>query len=181
MTGGGQAALARPVYRAAAGTGPKQWDDVRHWRTYRSGGERWFGFEAVRDLDGLPPEILMIPLPGHTGGHAGVAIRHAERLASQRRRRLLLPPRDGSRQPPVPARRARLPTHDGRRPRSASPQPGARARARPRTPRGVRVFCSTMRSSSRLCRGSRRAPDGSDRVDGGARAQNSAPSRRKSG
>ena len=47
---------------------------MRRWRTYRSGGERWFGFEAVRDLDGLPPEILMIPLPGHTRGHAGVAI-----------------------------------------------------------------------------------------------------------
>lgn len=51
-----------------------QWDDVRDWRTYASGGEGWFGFDAVRDLDGLPPEILMIPLPGHTHGHAGVAI-----------------------------------------------------------------------------------------------------------
>ena len=53
---------------------PEQWDEVRGWRHYTGGGERWFGFEAVRDLDGLPPEILMIPLPGHTTGHAGVAI-----------------------------------------------------------------------------------------------------------
>ncbi len=53
---------------------PEQWDDVRGWRYYTGGGDRWFGFEAVRDLDGLPPEILMIPLPGHTTGHAGVAI-----------------------------------------------------------------------------------------------------------
>ena len=53
---------------------PEQWDDVRQWRHYTGGGDRWFGFEAVRDLDGLPPEILMIPLPGHTTGHAGVAI-----------------------------------------------------------------------------------------------------------
>ena len=53
---------------------PEQWDEVMEWRTYRAGGERWFGFEAVRDLDGLPPEILMIPLPGHTWGHAGVAV-----------------------------------------------------------------------------------------------------------
>src|SRR3546814_2886084 len=37
-------------------------------------GERWFGFEAVRDLDGLPPEILLVPLPGHTWGHSGVAV-----------------------------------------------------------------------------------------------------------
>jgi glyoxylase-like metal-dependent hydrolase (beta-lactamase superfamily II) len=53
---------------------PRQWDDVKQWRTYQGGGERWFGFDAVRDLDGLPPEILMVPLPGHTWGHAGVAV-----------------------------------------------------------------------------------------------------------
>ena len=53
---------------------PMQFDDVRDWRTYASGGEPWFGFDAVRALDGLPPEILMVPLPGHTWGHAGVAI-----------------------------------------------------------------------------------------------------------
>jgi glyoxylase-like metal-dependent hydrolase (beta-lactamase superfamily II) len=54
---------------------PAQWDDVRDWRTYAAnGGDRWLGFDAVRDLDGLPPEILMVPLPGHTWGHAGIAI-----------------------------------------------------------------------------------------------------------
>ena len=53
---------------------PEQWDGVRDWRFYDPTGERWFGFGAVRDLDGLPPEILMIPLPGHTMGHAGIAI-----------------------------------------------------------------------------------------------------------
>jgi glyoxylase-like metal-dependent hydrolase (beta-lactamase superfamily II) len=53
---------------------PEQWDEVRNWRFYNPGGEGWFGFDAVRDLDGLPPEILMIPLPGHTAGHAGIAI-----------------------------------------------------------------------------------------------------------
>lgn len=55
---------------------PQQWDDVADWRCYRPGeGERWYGFEAVRDLDGLPPEILLVPLMGHTWGHSGVAIR----------------------------------------------------------------------------------------------------------
>ncbi|HYE43893.1 MAG TPA: MBL fold metallo-hydrolase [Caulobacteraceae bacterium] len=53
---------------------PMQIDDVRHWRRYQAGGEPWFGFEAVRKVDGLPPEILLIPLKGHTWGHAGVAI-----------------------------------------------------------------------------------------------------------
>ncbi|MBD3882850.1 MBL fold metallo-hydrolase [Phormidium tenue FACHB-886] len=57
---------------------PKQWDEVKHWKYYEPGGEPWFGFEAVRDLEGLPPEILLIPLAGHTQGHAGVAINTPE-------------------------------------------------------------------------------------------------------
>ncbi|MEX0268445.1 MBL fold metallo-hydrolase [Leptolyngbyaceae cyanobacterium UHCC 1019] len=56
----------------------EQWDEVKHWKFYQAGGEDWFGFEAVRDLEGLPPEILLIPLAGHTRGHAGVAIDTSE-------------------------------------------------------------------------------------------------------
>lgn len=53
-----------------------QWNEVHSWRLYpMGGGESWFGFEAVRDLDGLPPEILLVPLAGHTWGHCGIAIR----------------------------------------------------------------------------------------------------------
>jgi glyoxylase-like metal-dependent hydrolase (beta-lactamase superfamily II) len=44
------------------------------WETYADFGESWFGFDAVRELTGLPPEILLVPLAGHTRGHAGVAI-----------------------------------------------------------------------------------------------------------
>ena len=51
-----------------------QWDEVTGWRRYGATGEPWFGFDAVRGLEGLPPEILLVPLPGHTFGHAGVAI-----------------------------------------------------------------------------------------------------------
>jgi glyoxylase-like metal-dependent hydrolase (beta-lactamase superfamily II) len=54
---------------------PSQLDGVKNWRRYGSQGEQWFGFDTVRDLEGLPPEILLVPLPGHTWGHAGVAIR----------------------------------------------------------------------------------------------------------
>lgn len=54
---------------------PPQLDGVAHWRRYGAAGERWFGFDAVSDLAGLPPELLLVPLPGHTWGHAGVAIR----------------------------------------------------------------------------------------------------------
>lgn len=46
------------------------------WAIYRdvAGGEPWNGFSAVRDLVGLPPEILAVPLPGHTVGHAAIAV-----------------------------------------------------------------------------------------------------------
>jgi glyoxylase-like metal-dependent hydrolase (beta-lactamase superfamily II) len=55
---------------------PQQWSTQASWRLYQGGeGESWFGFDAVRGLEGVPPEILFIPLIGHTLGHAGVAIR----------------------------------------------------------------------------------------------------------
>jgi glyoxylase-like metal-dependent hydrolase (beta-lactamase superfamily II) len=53
---------------------PRQTERIADWRTYAPEGEPWRGFDAVRTLDGLPPEILMIPLRGHTLGHAGVAV-----------------------------------------------------------------------------------------------------------
>lgn len=58
---------------------PLQWDDNVRWRTYSAHGEPWFGFPAVRELPGLPPDILLVPLAGHTVGHAGVAVRGRDR------------------------------------------------------------------------------------------------------
>lgn len=52
---------------------PEQWRGAR-WRTCPPEGEAWNGLRA-RALPGLPPEILLVPLPGHTRGHAGVAVR----------------------------------------------------------------------------------------------------------
>ena len=54
---------------------PQQWSSRQRWRTYDPGTEtRWMGFDGVRDLAGVPPEILLVPLPGHTHGHAGIAV-----------------------------------------------------------------------------------------------------------
>lgn len=60
--------LARGRYR------PVMWDKKTNWSTYESSGEKWLGFECVRNLKGLPPEILLVPLKGHTLGHSGIAI-----------------------------------------------------------------------------------------------------------
>jgi glyoxylase-like metal-dependent hydrolase (beta-lactamase superfamily II) len=49
------------------------------WAIYEATGEPWKGFGAVRSLTGLPPEILAIPLPGHTRGHACIAVDRGDR------------------------------------------------------------------------------------------------------
>ncbi|MGV9836579.1 MBL fold metallo-hydrolase [Nocardia niigatensis] len=43
--------------------------------TYTGGeGGQWRGINAARELDGLPPEVLLLELAGHSRGHSGVAI-----------------------------------------------------------------------------------------------------------
>lgn len=55
---------------------PQQWSTRRRWITYEAGeGDTWYGFDAVRELAGLPPDIVLVPLIGHTHGHCGVAVR----------------------------------------------------------------------------------------------------------
>jgi glyoxylase-like metal-dependent hydrolase (beta-lactamase superfamily II) len=58
---------------------PQQWSTKDNWRTYdvAKGGDKWFGFERVRALDGITSDIAMVPLIGHSLGHAGVAVRRA--------------------------------------------------------------------------------------------------------
>jgi glyoxylase-like metal-dependent hydrolase (beta-lactamase superfamily II) len=56
---------------------PAQWGSQSRWQVYATttGGESWYGFDCVRDLPGLSADVLLVPLPGHTFGHAGVAVR----------------------------------------------------------------------------------------------------------
>ncbi|MFD1149491.1 MBL fold metallo-hydrolase [Saccharothrix hoggarensis] len=54
---------------------PAQWrhaDFVPHEPT----GETWFGFDGVRELR---PDVLLVPLIGHTRGHTGVAVKTGDR------------------------------------------------------------------------------------------------------
>lgn len=63
---------------------PQQWSSRDRWELYGSArGAPWFGFEGVQHLRGLPGSILMVPLPGHTFGHAGVAVRSQGRWLFQ--------------------------------------------------------------------------------------------------
>jgi glyoxylase-like metal-dependent hydrolase (beta-lactamase superfamily II) len=37
-------------------------------------GEHWYDFDAIQ-LPGIEPEVWLVPLPGHTSGHCGVALK----------------------------------------------------------------------------------------------------------
>ena len=53
---------------------PTHWAHGPRWVFHEECTEQWFGFGAMHLLPGLSPEILLVPLPGHTRGHCGVAI-----------------------------------------------------------------------------------------------------------
>lgn len=56
-----------------------QWSHSPKWAIEKISGDPWFGFEAVSQIKGLPPEIMMVPLIGHTLGHSGVAVKNGDR------------------------------------------------------------------------------------------------------
>jgi glyoxylase-like metal-dependent hydrolase (beta-lactamase superfamily II) len=49
------------------------------WVTHDVDGDSWLGFESIRLLEGVDPDILLIPLVGHSRGHTGVAVRDGDR------------------------------------------------------------------------------------------------------
>lgn len=54
---------------------PAMWAHGPRWHTYELAGEPWLGFDAVRGLEGLADDVLMVPLHGHSHGHVGIAVR----------------------------------------------------------------------------------------------------------
>ena len=73
----------------AAATQPKLKDRPRYlrhhfahgpkWEVHDPGGDDWNGFESIRLLPGSAEEVLLVPLPGHSVGHCGVAVKDGER------------------------------------------------------------------------------------------------------
>jgi glyoxylase-like metal-dependent hydrolase (beta-lactamase superfamily II) len=45
-----------------------------HWVEYEVEGDAWFGFDSVRLLPDIDGEIALVPLVGHSTGHAGIAV-----------------------------------------------------------------------------------------------------------
>ncbi len=50
------------------------WEHQPNWAVHELSGEDWFGFDAVRILESPEADFYLVPLPGHTRGHCGVAI-----------------------------------------------------------------------------------------------------------
>ena len=65
--------MARPNWKYE----PAHWAHKPDWMPHKLIGEKWFDFNAIR-LKGFEPELWLIPLPGHSPGHAGVAIRDGD-------------------------------------------------------------------------------------------------------
>lgn len=51
-----------------------QWSHQPHLVEHRPTGESWRGFAAAKPLDEIDPGIVLIPMTGHSRGHAGVAV-----------------------------------------------------------------------------------------------------------
>lgn len=51
-----------------------QWEHNPKWVLHEQVDGTWFGFERIEVMRGRDYEIFLIPLPGHTRGHCGVAV-----------------------------------------------------------------------------------------------------------
>jgi glyoxylase-like metal-dependent hydrolase (beta-lactamase superfamily II) len=69
-----EAAFARTKFKDKTRYRPPQFAHGPAWETYEALGEPWKGVPAARQLAGLPPEILALPMPGHSRGHAAIAV-----------------------------------------------------------------------------------------------------------
>jgi glyoxylase-like metal-dependent hydrolase (beta-lactamase superfamily II) len=58
---------------------PQQFEHRPNWRPERASSRRWFGLEARPIPGDTGSDVLLIPLPGHTTGHCGVAIQQGDR------------------------------------------------------------------------------------------------------
>lgn len=69
-----EAAMARATLREKERYRPRHWAHNPKWALYDTDGEKWRGLDRVRPLEGLTPEIFLVPTIGHTRGHVAVAI-----------------------------------------------------------------------------------------------------------
>jgi glyoxylase-like metal-dependent hydrolase (beta-lactamase superfamily II) len=72
-------AAMHPSWRERERYVAAHWAHGPDWVRHEPEGDEWQGFESVRILPGSDAQILLVPLIGHTRGHTGVAVKHADR------------------------------------------------------------------------------------------------------
>jgi glyoxylase-like metal-dependent hydrolase (beta-lactamase superfamily II) len=73
-----EAAMARRHIKERERYRPHQWQAHNDWQLYDASGESWNGFDAVRAVIDNEPDILLVPVTGHTRGHAAIAVRQEQ-------------------------------------------------------------------------------------------------------
>lgn len=66
------AAARRPAWSERMRYVAAQWSHGPRWVEHGEEGESWFGFDSVRAVG---DDVALVPLHGHTRGHAAVAVR----------------------------------------------------------------------------------------------------------
>lgn len=67
-------AIRSPSWRERLRYRAIQWEHRPHIVEHRADGESWRGFAAAKELSAVSPGVVLIPMPGHTRGHACVAV-----------------------------------------------------------------------------------------------------------
>ncbi|MBN1610724.1 MAG: MBL fold metallo-hydrolase [Polyangiaceae bacterium] len=70
-----RAAVGQPELAPLGRYRPMQWAHRPRFELYQPDGPRWYGLDVVHQLRGLPPDLKLVSLPGHSRGHGGVALR----------------------------------------------------------------------------------------------------------
>ena len=74
-----EGAVHHPSWRERIRFNPRQWAHGPRLVEHEVTGDEWFGFAAAEQLTGIDPRLVYVALPGHTRGHAAVAIETGER------------------------------------------------------------------------------------------------------
>lgn len=65
----------RPQGLLERGCDAAHWSHDPNWVFHERVSGEWFGFPRIDILEGNSPPMHLVPLPGHTRGHCGVAVR----------------------------------------------------------------------------------------------------------
>lgn len=72
-------AITAPSWRERLRYRSEQWSHGPKIVEHRPDGDEWRGFAAARELTEVDPRIVLVSLPGHTRGHAAVAVDTGDR------------------------------------------------------------------------------------------------------